>query len=91
MLMKKIIRLAFGTMLVILAGMLNSCEKFFNPEQELVIMKDNFHKDWNEYRSAELGLYSFQQKLVEQLVILGELRGDLLEVTLQLRDEALER
>ena len=71
--MKKIINLTSGVMLVILTCMLNSCEKFFNPEQELIIMKDNFHKDWNEYRSAELGLYASQQKLVEQIVILGEL------------------
>ena len=28
-----------------------------------------------------MGLYGLQQKLVEQLLILGELRGDLLTVT----------
>jgi starch-binding outer membrane protein, SusD/RagB family len=58
-----------------------SCEKFFDPDQELIIRSDNFHKDWSEYRSAEMGLYSLQQQLVDQIVILGELRGDLLEIT----------
>jgi starch-binding outer membrane protein, SusD/RagB family len=38
-------------------------------------------KDWEEYRSAGLGLYALQQDLVEQLLILGELRGDLLKIT----------
>ena len=58
-----------------------SCEEFFNPEQALVVLEDDFYKNWNEYRSAEMGLYALQQNLVDQIVILGDLRGDLLEVT----------
>ena len=60
---------------------LGSCEKFFDPDQALIIKEEDFYKNWNEYRSAEMGLYALQQKLVDQIVILGELRGDLLEVT----------
>jgi len=70
-----------GILLLMLTALLSSCEEFFHPDQDLIIMEDDFHKNWNEYRSAEMGLYSLQQKLVEQLLVLGELRGDLLEIT----------
>ena len=59
----------------------SSCEKFFYPDQELIIENDDMYSDWEEYRSAEMGLYSLQQNLVDQIVVLGELRGDLLEIT----------
>src|SRR5665647_867527 len=60
---------------------LPSCKDFLNPDQELNITKDKVYEDWYEYRSMAMGLYGLQQKLVEQLVVLGELRGDLLTVT----------
>jgi len=60
---------------------LGSCEKFFDPEQELKITEENLYDDWYEYRSIEMGMYGLQQRLVEQLIVLGELRGDLLEIT----------
>jgi hypothetical protein len=66
-----------GSLLIIL----NSCEKFWDPDQALVIPTDNLFLDWSEYRAAELGLYALQQMVVEQIVILGELRADLLEIT----------
>ncbi|MCK4750586.1 MAG: RagB/SusD family nutrient uptake outer membrane protein, partial [Bacteroidales bacterium] len=59
----------------------SSCEKFFDPPQELDITEDLLYDDWYEYRAVEMGLYGLQQKLVEQLIILGELRGDLLTIT----------
>jgi hypothetical protein len=59
----------------------DSCERLFDPGQDVFIAKEEYYKDWGEYRSAEMGLYSIQQKLVEQIVVLGELRGDLLEIT----------
>lgn len=58
-----------------------SCEKFFDPPQEMILDSEMAFSDWNEYRAAGLGLYKLQQDLVDQIVILGELRGDLLEVT----------
>lgn len=58
-----------------------SCEKFLNPEQELYITEDKLYDDWYEYRAVEMGMYGLQQKLVEQMLVLGELRADLLEVT----------
>ena len=60
---------------------LSSCEKFFNPKEELNITESELYKDWDEYRSVEMGLYGLQQSLVEQLLIMGELRGDLLTIT----------
>ena len=60
---------------------LPSCKNFLNPTQELNITKDKLFKDYYEYRSVSMGLYGLQQKLVEQLVVLGELRGDLLTIT----------
>ncbi len=59
----------------------SSCERFLNPVQELNITEDQLYDDWYEYRSVEMGLYGLQQKLVEQLFMLGELRGDLVDVT----------
>lgn len=61
--------------------LLGSCEKFFDPPQPLIVDEGKYFNDWNEYRAAELGLYAIQQELVTQLVVLGELRGDLLTVT----------
>src|SRR5690606_10437372 len=59
----------------------SSCKDFLNPEQEINITKDKLYDDWYEYRSIVMGLYGIQADLVEQLVILGELRGDLMKTT----------
>ena len=58
-----------------------SCEQFFDPDQGLIIDENEYFQDWNEFRAAELGLYALQQELVSQLLVLGELRGDLLTTT----------
>ena len=60
---------------------LSSCKEFLNPDQEINITKDKLYDDWYEYRSIAMGMYGIQTKLVEQLVILGELRGDLMQIT----------
>jgi starch-binding outer membrane protein, SusD/RagB family len=59
----------------------NSCKDFFEPDQELNLTEDKLFDDWYEYRSVAMGMYGLQQQLVEQLLILGELRGDLLTIT----------
>jgi starch-binding outer membrane protein, SusD/RagB family len=63
------------------AFFLSSCKEFLNPDQEINITKDKLYDDWYEYRSIAMGMYGIQTKLVEQLVILGELRGDLMQIT----------
>jgi hypothetical protein len=60
---------------------LSACKDFFDPDQEVNITDEKMFNDWYEYRSAAMGLYGLQQKLAEQLLVLGELRGDLLTVT----------
>ncbi|MDF1573492.1 MAG: RagB/SusD family nutrient uptake outer membrane protein [Bacteroidales bacterium] len=67
----------FGSLLFLTGA----CEQFLNPEQEIKITEDRLYDDWYEYRSIEMGLYGLQQQLVEQLLLLGELRGDLMEIT----------
>lgn len=80
--MKKIRQyIVYGSFLVLSGISFSSCEKFLNPEQELNITEDKLFNDWYEYRSIEMGLYGLQQKLVEQLFILGELRADLVAIT----------
>ena len=64
-----------------LLGNLTSCDEFFNPDQGIAVTEDQLYGDWYEYRSAAMGLYALQQDLVEQIVVLGELRSDLLTVT----------
>lgn len=79
-----------------MAGMLllpfifSSCEEFKHPEQDLIVESREMYKNWEQYRSAEMGLYSLQQNLVEQLVVLGELRGDLLKITENATPELVE-
>lgn len=58
-----------------------SCKDFFDPELQSVIKSEDFFNDWTDFRSAEMGLYSLQQQLVDQIVILGELRADHMEIT----------
>jgi len=75
---------------IFLLGIITSCEDFFNPDQDIYITEENFYADWYEYRAAAMGMYTLQQELVEQLVVLGELRGDLLKVTDNASSELME-
>ena len=58
-----------------------SCENFYEPDLGNAIRQEEFLIDQAEYRSTSMGLYALQQDLAEQIIILGELRADLLEVT----------
>jgi len=66
---------------LMLAMMLGSCADFFNPEQEIDITEEKLYKDWYEYRAVGMGMYALQQDLAEQLLVLGEVRADLLSTT----------
>jgi hypothetical protein len=61
--------------------LLPSCKDFFNPSQDMEVTEDKLYDDWYEYRSVAMGIYAIQKELVEQLLVLGELRGDLLTIT----------
>ncbi len=67
--------------LVAFSLIFNSCKDFLEPEQDIHLTEDKIYDDWYEYRSVAMGMYGLQQQLVEQLLILGELRGDLLTIT----------
>lgn len=80
--MKKLTKYLLFTCLILTPVIFfSSCKDFLNPDQELYITEDNLLTDWYEYRSVAMGMYGLQQELVEQLMILGELRGDLLKIT----------
>jgi starch-binding outer membrane protein, SusD/RagB family len=59
----------------------SACEQFYEPDLEVGLRTDEFFNDETEFRAAAMGMYALQQDLVDQLVILGELRGDLMEIT----------
>jgi hypothetical protein len=80
----------FTIPLILSIMLLPSCEDFLNPEQQLNITEDKLFDDWYEYRSVEMGMYALQQKLVEQLLVLGELRADLLTITPNANAELVE-
>lgn len=75
------IRSFFTRTIMVLLILFGSCESFLEPDAEIVIEENKLFKEWTDFRAAEMGLYSIQQDLVEQLVVLGELRGDMLEIT----------
>ena len=59
----------------------SACERFFDPVPTEVVLEEDMFKDWYDFRSAGMGLYSLMQDLVEQIVVLGELRADMLKVS----------
>jgi starch-binding outer membrane protein, SusD/RagB family len=73
------IKILFSILISII--LFSSCSDFLNPKQELNITEDELFNDWYEYRAVDMGLYALQKELVEQLVVLGELRSDLLTIT----------
>jgi hypothetical protein len=80
--MNKLIKYRKLSVSILLAIVLfSSCKKLYDTNQELHPTESQLYTDWNDYRAAAMGLYALQQKLVEQLLVLGELRGDLLQIT----------
>lgn len=68
--------------LLILSGtFLGACKDYFNPDPVGVVLEKDLFDEWAEFRSASMGMYALMQDLVEQKLVLGELRGDLLEPT----------
>lgn len=73
---KKILFLSIFSLVVV-----TSCDDFFNPEQDILAEEDAIFTDWYEFRAVAMGMYRLQQELAEQLFVLGELRGDLVNIT----------
>lgn len=78
----------FGIILFLVT--MTGCEDFLFPNQELVREKEEMYRNWEDYRSAEMGLYALQQNLMEQIIVLGEVRGDLLKLTDNATTELIE-
>jgi len=70
-----------GIGLVLMMFWVTGCEKFLTPDLLNIAKTDEIFQEWDEYRSAGLGLYSLQQDLVDQLFVLGEVRADMLKLT----------
>ncbi|MDX1359331.1 MAG: hypothetical protein R3232_10915, partial [Clostridia bacterium] len=87
---KKAIFIRYLGVIIVITTVCVSCERFLNPDQDINITHEQLFDDWYEYRSIEMGLYGLQQDLVEQLMILGELRGDLLNITENADAEMIE-
>jgi starch-binding outer membrane protein, SusD/RagB family len=60
---------------------LMSCEKIFEPGSKDYIGEDKAYSDNFSARSSVLGLYAMLQDVAKQVVVLGELQGDLVTVT----------
>lgn len=79
--MRKYTNLIYGILITLVLLSFSSCKDYWDPDQEIYITEDKLLDDWNEYRALEMGLYGLQQQLAEQLIVLGELRADLLTIT----------
>ena len=69
---------------------LPSCEDFFNPEQDILVEEGKIFNDWYEFRAVAMGMYGLQQDLAEQLFVLGELRSDLVNITVNAEADLVE-
>ena len=90
MMKKLIIHKLLPVLLLTATVLLPSCEKFFNPEQDILVDEGAIFKDWYEYRAVAMGMYGLQQDLAEQLFVLGELRGDLVNIRENAEAELVE-
>ncbi|MDC0584370.1 RagB/SusD family nutrient uptake outer membrane protein [Bacteroidales bacterium] len=73
------IKIVFTVVFILFTA--SSCKKFFEPTQTLVIAAEDYFENMEEVQSAVFGLYALQQEVVDQLLVLGEVRGDLVTVT----------
>ena len=68
-------------MILLSAVIISSCSDFFGTNPDDILLGDDYIADINEYTSGFLGVASTVQQVTDQFVILSELRGDLLEPT----------
>ena len=57
------------------------CEKMLTHSNERLLEEENAYVDEFSARSAVMGVYALLQEVAQQLIIIGELQGDLLTVT----------
>lgn len=66
--------------LLLLLGV-SACEDFLDPEADDALTQEDNYQTYLNAQAAVLGLYAKMQDVLPSQVILGELRGDLVEVT----------
>ncbi|BDD11512.1 hypothetical protein FUAX_39440 (plasmid) [Fulvitalea axinellae] len=71
-----------------LCATLGACSDFFDPSQDLIQEREDHYQSLDMARKAVVGAYAGLQEVVEPLVVLGGLRGDLMVRTLSV-DESL--
>lgn len=77
--MKQYIKLTFG--IIFSLTLLSSCEDFLEVEPEEVVLTDNYlGDDALDARSALFGILAQAQDLYGQMRVLGEMRGDLVDI-----------
>ena len=80
---KKAGQLCYGVAVAVVGTVaLSSCEKFFSQESDHVIYADNDHLNAPvDTMYSVVGIMDKMQLLADRTVLLGELRGDLVELT----------
>lgn len=67
---------------ILLASFMFSCKKMLDVDPKTVIKEDEHYQNEFDAQTAVLGVAGlFQKNVVEKYVLLGELRGDLLDIT----------
>ncbi|BDD11938.1 hypothetical protein FUAX_43700 (plasmid) [Fulvitalea axinellae] len=79
-----------GLFTALLCVSMFSCSDFFNPEQDLIQEKDEHYNSLDKVRRATVGAYAGLQPLVESLIVMGDLRADLLVTTQNYDADLLE-
>jgi hypothetical protein len=69
---------------------ISSCKKTFDVEPETAVDKPQMYRDVFDADAAVIGVYGKLMKLAKPYIILNELRGDLMDVTLN-ADENLQQ
>lgn len=68
---------------IILIGSLGACKKMFDYEPENVLQQSQTYKNIYDADAAVLGIYGKFVNLSERYILLNEMRGDLLDVTIK--------
>ena len=79
--MKELKKIKYSVAVFFLAISAISCDDFLDPEIEDGLTREDNYQTYLNAQGAVLGLYGKMQQVLPDQVILGELRGDLVEVT----------
>jgi starch-binding outer membrane protein, SusD/RagB family len=90
MIMSAIKKSVFLFAVVFLAAGVTGCKKLFDVKPEQALDKDEVYQNVYDADAAVLGLYGKFLSLAKQYVVLNELRGDLMDVTMNV-DDALKQ